>query len=72
MLSSAMHGALQQLLHASGASSFTSTEPGFMAADVMPLEPQTPEKAGDPWPTGTPEVSQQRLSTALALKDGKE
>lgn len=33
---------------------------------------QTPEKAGDPWPTGTPEVSQQRLSTALALKDGKE
>lgn len=33
---------------------------------------QTPEKAGDPWPTGTREVSLQRLSVALALKDGKE
>lgn len=54
MLSSAMHGALQQLLHASGAPSFMSTEPGFMAADVMPLEPQTPEKAG--WEGYVPDI----------------
>lgn len=54
ILSSAMHGALQQLLHASGAASFTSTEPGFMAAGVMPLEPQTPEKAG--WEGYVPDV----------------
>ena len=54
ILSSAMHGALQQLLHASGAPSFTFTEPGFMAAGVMPLEPQTPEKAG--WEGYVPDV----------------
>ena len=46
MLSSAMHRAVQQLLHMSGALSFTITEPGFPAADVMLLGPQAPEKAG--------------------------
>ena len=54
MLSSAMHRALQQLLHTSGALSFTSTEPGFPAADVMRLGPQAPEQAG--WEGYVPDV----------------
>ena len=54
MLSSAMHRALQQLLHTSGALSFTSTEPGFPAADVMRLGPQAPQQAG--WEGYVPDV----------------